>query len=98
MMFTSDPKKMGIFVNPLWMKVVGYLVCFAIAFLNIYLLYTTIGPFWVGITAPSCWPLPPGSVRLPGETALTTRLRLRVVRFIPLCAQRKARISESGPR
>lgn len=41
MMFTSDPKRMGEFANPLWMKVVGYTVCTVIAGLNIYLLIQT---------------------------------------------------------
>jgi manganese transport protein len=41
MMFTSDRRRMGEFANPLWMKVVGYLVCCVIAGLNIYLLVQT---------------------------------------------------------
>jgi len=41
MMFTSDPKRMGAFANPLWLKVVGYGVCTIIAGLNIYLLVQT---------------------------------------------------------
>lgn len=41
MMFTSDPKRMGEFANPLWMKVVGYAVCGLIAGLNLYLLFQT---------------------------------------------------------
>lgn len=41
LMFTSDRRRMGEFVNPLWVKVVGYLVCMIIAVLNIYLLVQT---------------------------------------------------------
>ena len=40
-MFTSDPRKMGPFVNPLWVKVLAYSVAVIIAALNIYLLYET---------------------------------------------------------
>jgi manganese transport protein len=40
-MFTSDRKRMGEFVNPLWMKIAGYIICTVIAVLNIYLLWTT---------------------------------------------------------
>ena len=41
-MFTSDPAKMGPFVNPWWVKVVAYAVGVIIAALNVYLLYETI--------------------------------------------------------
>lgn len=51
MMFTSDAQRMGQFVNPLPVKVIGYLVCTVIAGLNIYLLYQTIGAFWLGVLA-----------------------------------------------
>ncbi|RYG74976.1 divalent metal cation transporter [bacterium] len=51
LMFTSDKKRMGEFVNPLWMKIVGYMVCVTIAVLNISLLYQTLGPLWVGLIA-----------------------------------------------
>ncbi len=40
-MFTSDPKKMGAFANPLWVKVLAYSVAVIIAALNVYLLYYT---------------------------------------------------------
>ena len=40
-MFTSDPHKMGEFVNPLWVKVLAWAVAVIIAALNIYLLYQT---------------------------------------------------------
>jgi manganese transport protein len=39
--FTSDRRKMGNFVNPTWVKVVGYSIGVFIAGLNIYLLYQT---------------------------------------------------------
>jgi manganese transport protein len=39
--FTSDPKKMGAFANPLWVKVLAYAVAVIIAALNVYLLYYT---------------------------------------------------------
>ncbi len=41
LMFTSDKKRMGRFANPLWLKLVGYAVCFVIAALNLYLLLQT---------------------------------------------------------
>lgn len=40
-MFTSDPKKMGTFVNPRWLKVLAYSVASLIASLNVWLLYQT---------------------------------------------------------
>jgi manganese transport protein len=39
--FTSDRLKMGEFVNPLWLKVLAYLVAFAIAGFNAWLLVRT---------------------------------------------------------
>ncbi len=51
LMFTSDRKRMGEFVNPLWLKVLGYAVCTIIALLNISLLYQKLGPLWVGLLA-----------------------------------------------
>jgi manganese transport protein len=39
--FTSDPEKMGAFVNPLWVKVLAWAVALVIAALNIWLLYQT---------------------------------------------------------
>ena len=51
MMFTSDKKRMGQFVNNLPTKIIGYLVCTVIAALNVYLLYDTIGAMWLGIIA-----------------------------------------------
>ena len=46
LMFTSDKKRMGEFVNPLWLKIVGYLVCVIIAGLNLKLLWDTIPAVW----------------------------------------------------
>jgi manganese transport protein len=46
LMFTSDRKRMGDFVNPLWLKITGYSVCTVIAGLNLKLLWDTIGPIW----------------------------------------------------
>ena len=40
--FTSDRLKMGEFVNPLWLKVLAYVVAFAIASFNAWLLVRTI--------------------------------------------------------
>jgi manganese transport protein len=40
-MFTSDPKKMGRFVNPPWVKALAWIVAVIIGALNIYLLYRT---------------------------------------------------------
>src|SRR4051812_46368593 len=39
--FTSDPAKMGAFVNPLWVKVLAWTVALIIAALNVWLLYQT---------------------------------------------------------
>lgn len=39
--FTSDVRKMGVFVNPLWLKVLAYLVAVVIASLNVWLLVQT---------------------------------------------------------
>ncbi len=41
-MFTSDKRKMGAFVNAPWMKVLAYLVAVVIAVLNIWLLFSTV--------------------------------------------------------
>jgi manganese transport protein len=40
--FTSDKKKMGEFVNPLWLKILAWTVAVVIAGLNLYLLYGTL--------------------------------------------------------
>ena len=40
--FTSDARKMGVFVNPLWLKLLAYLVAGVIASLNIWLLLQTM--------------------------------------------------------
>jgi manganese transport protein len=40
-MFTSDPAKMGRFVNPLWLKALAWVVAVIIALLNVWLLYQT---------------------------------------------------------
>jgi manganese transport protein len=42
-MFTSDPKKMGTFVNPRWLKALAYTVAVVIASLNVWLLVQTVG-------------------------------------------------------
>jgi len=39
--FTSDRKKMGEFVSPLWVSVLAWAVALVIAALNIYLLWQT---------------------------------------------------------
>lgn len=40
--FTSDRVKMGEFANPLWLKLLAYLIAFVIASLNIWLLVQTL--------------------------------------------------------
>jgi manganese transport protein len=40
-LFTSDPHKMGPFVNPLWVKCLAWAVAVIIGALNVYLLYQT---------------------------------------------------------
>ena len=42
-MFTSDPDKMGEFVNPGWVKALAWTVAVIIAVLNVWLLYLTFG-------------------------------------------------------
>ena len=39
--FTSDPHKMGVFANPLWVKLLAWSVAVIIALLNVWLLYQT---------------------------------------------------------
>ncbi|HEY3332284.1 MAG TPA: Nramp family divalent metal transporter [Capsulimonadaceae bacterium] len=46
--FTSDKKRMGAHVSPLWLKVLGYSIGIAITALNIKLLFDILGPLWVG--------------------------------------------------
>ena len=41
-MFTSDKLKMGEFVNPVWLKVMAYVVATVIASLNVWLLFQTV--------------------------------------------------------
>ena len=41
-MFTSDPTKMGPFVNPWWLKSLAWTVGIVIAVLNVWLLYQTV--------------------------------------------------------
>jgi manganese transport protein len=48
-MVTSDPKRMGEFVNAFWVKILGYAICVAIGGLNVYLLVDKLGLFWVGV-------------------------------------------------
>lgn len=45
-LFTSDPQKMGRFVNCLWLKVLAWSVTAVIIILNAYLLYMAILPFF----------------------------------------------------
>lgn len=58
--FTSDKERMGLFANPLWLKITGYAVCVLITGLNVKLLWDTLGPVWVAgggaaIAAFSAW-------------------------------------------
>lgn len=48
LLFTSDRRKMGEFVNPAWLTALGSIVCLLIAGLNIYLLFDALHPilFW----------------------------------------------------
>lgn len=48
-MVTSDPKRMGEFVNPFWVKILGYTISTVIAGLNIYLLNEAIGTMWLAL-------------------------------------------------
>ncbi len=47
-LFTSDPKRMGVFVNPRWLTVVAWVVGIVIAALNGWLLVQTIGGWLAG--------------------------------------------------
>jgi len=49
MMVTSSKKRMGAFANPLPITILGYAISTVIAALNVYLLWNTIGPVWVGV-------------------------------------------------
>lgn len=49
--FTSDPRRMGRFANPLWLKLTGLVVCVLIAGLNVKLLWDQLGPLWVCLGA-----------------------------------------------
>jgi manganese transport protein len=51
MMVTSSASKMGRFVNPMWVKVVGWAICTVISGLNVYLLWEVLGPMWVMVGA-----------------------------------------------
>ncbi|WP_010217288.1 Nramp family divalent metal transporter [Sphingomonas sp. PAMC 26621] len=51
MMVTSNRARMGEYANPLWVKLLGFAICSVIAGLNVYLLWETIGPLWVGVMA-----------------------------------------------
>ena len=42
-LFTSDPKRMGVFVNPKWLTGVAWVVGLVIAALNAWLLVQTVG-------------------------------------------------------
>ncbi len=50
-MVTSDKRRMGEFTNSRWVMVLGYSICTLIGGLNMYLLYNTIGPLWLGLIA-----------------------------------------------
>ena len=44
MRFTGEKAKMGPFVNPLWIKILGWTVAFVIIALNLKLLFDTFAP------------------------------------------------------
>jgi manganese transport protein len=48
-MFTSDRRKMGEFVNPTWLRLLAWTVALAVAGLNLLLLYRDIGHLWMGL-------------------------------------------------
>jgi manganese transport protein len=50
-MMTSNRAMMGEFVNGRVVQVIGYSICAAISGLNVYLLWSVIGPFWLGVVA-----------------------------------------------
>ncbi len=47
MMLTSDRARMGAFANSRGVQVVGYAICSVIAALNVYLLWSLLGPAWL---------------------------------------------------
>ncbi|MBU1346120.1 MAG: Nramp family divalent metal transporter [Alphaproteobacteria bacterium] len=51
MMLTSDKARMGAFANGRLVQVIGYSICAVIAALNVYLLWSVIGPMWLGLLA-----------------------------------------------
>jgi manganese transport protein len=48
-MFTADKKRMGDMVNPLWLTILGYVICILISALNVKLLGETVGWNWVAV-------------------------------------------------
>lgn len=49
MEFTSDKRRMGGYANPIPVKIIGYAVCFLITGLNLFLLYQSIGGWWLAL-------------------------------------------------
>jgi len=47
MRFTGDKVKMGEFVNPLWIKLLGWTITVVIIALNLWLLFITLAPKFV---------------------------------------------------
>ncbi len=47
-MLTSSPAMMGEFANGRLVQIVGYIICAAISGLNVYLLWSMLGPLWLG--------------------------------------------------
>ncbi len=51
MAVTSSRLRMGAFANHAWVMVVGIAIATLITGLNVYVVYHTIGPYWVGVLA-----------------------------------------------
>ncbi len=49
MMLTSDRAKMGEFANGRIVQIIGWSICALIASLNVYLLWSVLGPMWLGL-------------------------------------------------
>lgn len=50
-MVTSSRERMGVFVSPIWVRMLGFAIGTLISGLNVYLLWDAIGPVWVGVVA-----------------------------------------------
>ncbi len=77
--FTGDPRRMGAFANPPWVRALAWLVALAIAGLNAKLVFDVIAG-WLATAGPGAWWLP--WLVVPGVIAVA--LLLVAVTLMPL--------------